>query len=175
VDLRHELTQMSERLRNVCWSLRPPTLDQFGLEAAMREHLDALPEALPLPRFDFQFQPAASPLPSDIELQLFRIFQSAVNNAVKHAEAGTIRIRFHSDENEAILEISDDGKGFVPPRRLVHLARERHYGLLGMQERAAMIGGSMTLDAAPGDGTLVRITVSLGHWITKLRRQGGGY
>jgi len=169
--LRHELTRMSERLRDVCWALRPPTLDQFGLEAAMREHLDVLTD---LPRIDFQFQSATSPLPPNVELQLFRIFQSAVNNAVKHAQAGSIRIHFRANDSEAFLEVADDGKGFVPPRRLVLLARERHYGLLGMQERATMIGGSMSLDATPGRGTVVRITVARQNWIRKFRRQRGG-
>jgi ligand-binding sensor domain-containing protein/signal transduction histidine kinase len=170
--LRQELTQMSRRLRDACWSLRPPTLDQFGLEAAMREHLDVLSDSHPLPQIDFQFQPATRPLPPDVELQFFRIFQGAINNAVKHAEANTIRVHFHADEREAVLEVADNGKGFTPPRRLVHLARERHYGLLGIQERATMIGGSMNLDAAPNRGTVVRIAVSLGNWITRIQRQG---
>jgi ligand-binding sensor domain-containing protein/signal transduction histidine kinase len=170
-ELRRELTRMSERLRAVCWSLRPPTLDAFGLEAAMREHLDVLSESHSLPRIEFQFPSTTRPLPPDIELQLFRIFQSAVNNAVKHAGASTIRISFQADEREAILEVADDGKGFVPPRRLVHLARERHYGLLGMEERAAVIGGAMSLVSHPGEGTAIRITVSLGSWIKKLRRR----
>jgi len=172
-ELRRELTRMGERLREVCWSLRPPTLDEFGLEAAMREHLDVLSETQVLPRIEFHFEAMANTLPPDVELQFFRIFQSAVNNAVKHAEAGSIKVRFQADENAAVLEVSDDGKGFVPPRKLVHLARERHYGLLGMEERATMIGGSMSLDSLPNRGTSVCITVGLGNWITKFRGQGG--
>lgn len=171
-ELRGELTRMSERLRNVCWSLRPPTLDEFGLEAAMREHLDVLSETQVLPRIKFEVQSLAHRLPPDIELHLLRIFQSAVSNAVKHANASSIRVRFQADEGKAVLEIADDGKGFVPPKRLVHLARERHYGLLGIEERASAIGGTLDLDSEPGRGTIVRVTVSLGNWISKLPKQG---
>jgi signal transduction histidine kinase len=170
-DLRHELSRMSERLRDVCWSLRPPTLDEFGLEAAMREHLDVMSETQVLPQIECNFQSFSNRLPPDIELQLFRIFQGAVNNAVKHAESSTICVRLQADENEVVLTVSDDGKGFIPPKRLVYLARERHYGLLGMQERASVSGGSMILETYPGRGTTVRVVVGLGNWISKLRRQ----
>ena len=96
-------------------------------------------------------------LPGAIEKALYGIAQESLNNILKHAEATRIRVELRQSEGSAALEITDNGLGFDTV-----VARQRGgLGLLGLEERAAAIGGLLFIDSHPGSGTLIRVEVPL--------------
>lgn len=146
-------------LRAVCGELQPPSLAPFGLEKAVREHATHFQEAHPEMEVHLALTPDGQQLPEHVRLVLFRVYQNAVSNVVRHADARRLMINFDLDAEQAILEIADDGKGFELPSRWVEFARKGHLGLVGMVERVKAIGGNTNITASPGKGTSVRVTV----------------
>lgn len=102
--------------------------------------------------------PASSPkLPAAVEVGLYRIAQEAVQNALRHAEASRIVMRLETSPDKVRLTIEDDGQGFVIGQE----ASASRFGLVGMRERAHLLGGSFQLESSPGTGTRVTIEVGL--------------
>ena len=92
-----------------------------------------------------------------LRLVLFRIYQHALSNVIRHAQAQQLWVRLDLDEKQVILEIKDDGKGFEIPTRWVEMARQGHLGLAGTRERVEAIGGKLLIASAPNEGTLIRV------------------
>ena len=111
-----------------------------------------------LPPSDVRYDPRA-------EQHLFRIAQEACENVRLHARAHTLCIQGWLDERDVDLTFEDDGQGFAIGNPsgltglLAHLINQKHFGLAGMAERAALIGAELSIDSAPGRGTRVRV-----HW-----------
>jgi signal transduction histidine kinase len=95
-------------------------------------------------------------LASDARLVLYRIVQEAVSNALRHAGTNTVRVRLDVEGTSVIGEISDEGRGFVKENRV-----GAGLGLLGMQERATMVGGRVSIESRQGKGTLVRVEIPI--------------
>jgi signal transduction histidine kinase len=96
-----------------------------------------------------------------VETSIFRVVQEAVTNIVRHAEAKTARIQLeHEDERVSVL-IEDDGRGFDLRQVLNSPDRARALGLLGMEERISLLGGTLSVESAPGEGTRVRAEIPL--------------
>jgi signal transduction histidine kinase len=95
-------------------------------------------------------------LDPDVEHQVLRIAQEAVTNALRHARAGRVTVSLSPVDSGAgvVLRVSDDGSGFDPEARAL---RARRLGLTSMHERAASLGGTLTVDSAPGRGTTVEL------------------
>jgi PAS domain S-box-containing protein len=151
-----------ERVRQLSLSLRPPQLDDLGLAAALRSHLDRQASVAGLaPHFDAGDAPHE--LEPDTETACFRVAQEAINNVLRHAHAHNLWVRLYSTSGRLALSVRDDGRGFD-----VAAARERassgaSLGLVGMEERIALAGGSFELRAAPGQGTIVLATFAMGR------------
>ena len=96
------------------------------------------------------------PLPPRVEVALYRICQEALTNVARHAEAGRVRVRLVATPQEVRLSVEDDGRGFDASR----VPGDRH-GLVGMRERAQMLGGALEVRSAPGEGTRVEASVPL--------------
>ncbi|MBW8484955.1 sensor histidine kinase [Actinomadura parmotrematis] len=95
------------------------------------------------------------PEPSvDARYELLAILGEALTNVERHAHGRTVRVGLHRDGDDVVLTVHDDGLGFQP-RELVELAGEGHYGLIGLHERAGIVGGTVRVDSRPGAGTLV--------------------
>ena len=139
--------------------LRPPALDDLGLVAAIRAYAEShLLES----GAEVQLDTAGSVqrLPSELETTLFRIFQEAINNCVRHARARNLAMHLERDEQGIIGLVKDDGVGFDVDAAL----DGRHslpLGLLGMRERATLAGGSLEVWSRPGEGTCVRVRLPL--------------
>jgi signal transduction histidine kinase len=103
--------------------------------------------------------PDEQSLAEPVRLALFRIYQAALNNVARHAQAQRVDIRFRFADDEIVLEIQDDGRGFELPERWITLAREGHLGLVGAAERAEAVGGKLDVESAPGKGTCLRVIV----------------
>ena len=142
-----------DELRRLTRALRPIYLEDLGLVTAL-EMLAR--EAAPL-EVAFSREGVERRLDANVELSLFRIAQEALNNVAHHAAATRAWVRIDFQPAAVTLEISDNGKGFVPPRSPAEFAPGGHYGLLGMHERVELIGGKLTIESAPGKGTHLKI------------------
>jgi signal transduction histidine kinase len=149
-----ELAQQAlDELRSLIFELRPPDLEHDGLCGALRKHVDVLRRLQPATRIE---------LDGDLELardphrdrELFRIAQEALQNALRHADAKRIKVRFHWDRDRLVLEVADDGVGFDPEAPEL---RSRRLGLTSMEERAQRIGAQLEIRSAAGAGTTVHI------------------
>jgi len=99
-------------------------------------------------------------LPDEVAIGLYRICQEALSNAWRHAEATRAAVTLTCDEDGVVLTIADDGCGFDPSSAR---GRGRCFGLLGMSERAEVLGGHLVVESAPGEGT--RVTVRCGSFV----------
>jgi PAS domain S-box-containing protein len=156
------VTQVGQTLRTICKELRPHTLTSFGLEKAIRSHADTLHQEHPEIEIVLDLMPDGQTLPEQASLALFRIYQQAVNNVVRHARASRITVRFMV-KDEIFLQIQDNGRGFEVPNSWIHLVREGHLGLAGISERAEEIGGKLSVFSNPGEGTCIQVKVPSVH------------
>jgi PAS domain S-box-containing protein len=146
-------------LRTMAAESRPPTLAPFGLEKAIKSHIDRLQPAHPELKVKLELMPDGQMLPEQTRLALFRIYQAALSNILRHATAHQVVIRFSLDEEQVVLEVQDDGQGFELPERWIEIARQGHLGLIGMVERAESIGGQLNVVSAPGQGTVIQAVI----------------
>jgi two-component system sensor histidine kinase UhpB len=150
-----EIGEAIEEVRRMAMNLRPQALDVLGLAPAIESHARSLAEAADL-SLDLKLDPLVGALDSEIELALYRILQEALSNVVRHSGASKVRIDLRRGGNgEAEMSVEDDGAGFHVERILGDEARG--LGLLGMQERAGYIGGSVHVESSPGRGTRVLV------------------
>ena len=147
-DLSGELDGVIQRLREVSHDLYPSILVDRGLAAALRSSLARLPLSAdlacapdPLPR-----------LPPEVESGAYFLVGEALANALKHAGAAEITVRLEVTDGWLRVEVGDDGRGFAAG------SAAHRGGLLHMHDRARSFGGELTIDSAPGQGTVVRAT-----------------
>jgi signal transduction histidine kinase len=143
-------------LRRSIWDLRSRELEQFDLYKALSLGANRIASNAGV-RVDVETKGNVCPLPEVIEEALLRIGQEAVTNTVKHADAHCIKIELDFSEANVVMEIRDDGKGFVPENSPG--PNDGHFGLLGMSERAKRLGGQITVKSAPATGTVIRVEI----------------
>jgi signal transduction histidine kinase len=152
--------QAIERVRKISRDLRPPLLDEVGLEPALRAYVEAQAALSGVPIAIETSAPAAERLPPGLEIACFRIVQESVTNALRHGGATRIDVRVNCGPSVIRLEIADDGKGFETGK-LGEIAAG-HLGVIGMQERVRARGGTFSITSAPGAGTRVEVEVPIG-------------
>ena len=160
--IHDDVMQVVGTLRRLCEELRPSALISYGLEKAIRWHLEQFNQQYPAYKIEAKFEHDGL-LAERISLALFRIYQQALANIVRHAQADQIFIGFRVEENQAVLEIHDNGRGFIVPGNWLEFARQGHLGLLGGFERAEAVGGKVTVTSAPGRGTHIQVKVPVGN------------
>ena len=146
-----------ERVRQLSLSLRPPQLDDLGLAAALRSHLDRQARVAGL-QAHFEAEEALNELPPDTETACFRIAQEAITNVLRHARARNLWVRLFTAGGRLAISVRDDGHGFDVEEVRERSAGAGSLGLLGMEERIALAGGSFELRSAPGQGTVLLAT-----------------
>jgi signal transduction histidine kinase len=146
-----------DELRGLILELRPPDLARDGLCGALRKHVDVLRRLHGVP-IELDFDDAVS-AGARRDPEVLRIAQEALHNALRHAGAGQVEVRLHGADGRIALEVADDGAGFEP---LDPALRSRRLGLTSMEERAARLGGRLSIRSAPGAGTTVRLEVGRG-------------
>lgn len=147
-----EVDESIRAVRRIAADLRPPLLDQIGLAAAVEAYAGEIQERSEL-EVRVETPPERIPLDSEQRMALFRIVQESLTNVVRHAKATAARIRIEQSAAALTLTISDNGTGF---RRT-----GRSLGLLGMEERANLIGASLSIQSGPGSGTTVTVALPL--------------
>lgn len=157
-ELRRELVESAELVRGIARGLRPPALEDVGLAVALRS---LVREQLALADLEvgLEIEPAADALEPDTRLVVYRVVQEALTNVLRHADADRVRVGLRSGNGRLVAEVEDDGRGFAPAR--VSRDGGAGLGLLGMEERAALIGAELTIESVPSEGTLVRISVPI--------------
>jgi two-component system NarL family sensor kinase len=144
-----------EDTRHLSRLLRPPILDDLGLEAAVRALARGLAQASGL---DIGVDiPPLPPLDADLQTLVFRVAQEALNNAVRHAQARSVLVRIVASGGRLQLQVADDGVGCDPAVALASGGS----GLGGMRERLRLYEGQLELRSAPSEGTRVRAVVPL--------------
>jgi signal transduction histidine kinase len=157
-EAHHQSLDAATRLRTLARDLRPPTLDQLGLVAALSSLVaDIEDEAEPVS--EFKIVGTEVRLTSDTELGAFRIVQEAIRNTLRHAVATHLQVVVAFAADQVKLTVTDDGKGFSPGD-LGDYAPE-HLGLLGMRERARLLGGRLDVRSSLGQGTVVEVSIPL--------------
>jgi signal transduction histidine kinase len=154
-ELQAGLEETSELVRRVIRGLRPPSLCEMGLPAALRTDLQERVAATDV-ELVLEIDPMPESPPDRVQLCLYRIGQEAVNNAIRHADPDTIVVTLAEDGSFIELSVRDDGRGIEPGRVG---AIGDHFGLVGMRERAGAVGGEFRLESAPGAGTVIRARV----------------
>jgi signal transduction histidine kinase len=154
--VRHTL----ERVRQLSLSLRPLQLDDLGLVAALRSHLDRQTGIGGLaPHFDALEAPLG--VAPELETACFRVAQEAINNVLRHARARNLWLRLFTVDGRLALSVRDDGGGFDLEAARRRGAAGASLGLGGMEERVALAGGTLDLRSAPGQGTVLLATFPL--------------
>jgi signal transduction histidine kinase len=153
--LRELVVATLQDVRRLAVELRPKALDDFGLVPALERLTETFAEQTGL---DVQLEPQLGPerLPAEIETALYRLIQEALTNVVKHAHARTVSILLVRRGESVTAIVEDDGQGFDPGS-----VRADGLGLVGMRERAALVGGRLTLEAREGAGTTIAVEVPL--------------
>ncbi len=148
---RELLDEALDEARAAIYDLRPSILDDLGLVPSLRtlvaRQLDGIEVALDLPE--------ELSLPPHQEVALYRVAQESITNVRKHAEARRVRMALREEDDEVVLVVEDDGRGFDPrvePGRV-------SFGLTGMRERASLLGGALSVRSAPGRGTVVEVRI----------------
>jgi signal transduction histidine kinase len=145
-------------VRRISTELRPGILDDLGLVAAVEwaaEEFQARTGTkcqISLPRADLALDPERA-------TALFRIFQETLTNVARHAHATEVTVRLAYDRRDVSLEVRDNGKGISEEQ----LTAANSLGLLGMLERALLLGGELTINGVPGKGTTVRVRIPQSH------------
>ncbi len=160
VELKQMSTQALTDLRDLIRDLRPSLLDDLGLVPALQNQVQTF-QAHSGVNARFTVHGRTRRLPPDMETIVFRIAQEALTNITKHAAAENVTVTLTFAPEMVQLQIRDDGRGFQPDDIFNAAQPRRAWGLLGIQERVALVGGSCQISSTPGQGTAVDICIPL--------------
>jgi PAS domain S-box-containing protein len=161
-DLHAEVDKVISQVRRFTQDLRPPTLDYLGLIPALRElisqfeHQSNIKTGMKTSGEEIKFAPEA-------EMLIYRIIQEALNNVWRHSAALTASVSIDFGKDGTTIEVKDDGKGFVIGEDL-RFVEAGKIGLAGMQERADLLAGNLSIQSNVGRGTLVTLLVPYDRW-----------
>lgn len=158
-ELRTMTATTIEEVRRVIRALRPIYLEDLGLIPALEMLTQSLSEHDGL-AVTSAIEGEVCRLAPERELALYRIVQEALNNVVKHAQATQVQVKLHYADTLQV-SIKDDGRGFIIPDRVDALTELGHFGLVGMRERAELIGAELTVQSTPGQGTAIELHLPL--------------
>ncbi len=158
-EIWQQTNDVIREIRRLSQDLRPAALDRLGLVPALEWLASEAAEYSGI-HTDVSVHGNVRRFSGEVELVLFRITQEALRNVWRHSGASTAKITVEFEENKVRITISDNGKGFRIPERMVDYARDGKLGLAGMQERAQLIGGTLKVSSREGNGTNVVIEAS---------------
>ena len=157
-ELKQMADEVLENIHRLAVDLRPPSLDRLGLVPALHQYAERMIAQHGL-AVHFETAGSIERFPDEMETAIYRIVQEFMTNVALHAQATRADILLQHYENRIIVVIEDDGVGFDPLS-----PHENRLGLLGMQERAIMLGGKLTIESSPAEGTSIILEVP---WISE--------
>jgi PAS domain S-box-containing protein len=149
-----------DQVRNLSLNLRPAMLDVMGLDSALRWFVDRQVEATSIP-IDLVSSLGGDRVAPEVETACFRIVQETLTNVARHARARRVRVELKRNGAELVLSIHDDGIGFDVAEVRLRATTGGSFGLLGMEERVRLIGGTFEIDSGIGSGTKVQVRLPL--------------
>ena len=172
-ELRGEIRKCLTSVRQIIFDMRPMALDDLGLPQAVEQLITLFGERGKL-HGTFSLEGDYYALPKHVEIAVFRIVQEALNNVAQHARTDKVRVRMHYTSQALTVLIADEGIGFMSDRvdepeddesdgaldmESQRRRRGRHFGMIGMEERAKLIGAEIQVLSEPGKGTKVHLRV----------------
>jgi PAS domain S-box-containing protein len=151
----------------LAWKMRPTVLDDVGIVAALDQYIRQWSAHFNIPADFDATRFSKTRLESEVETNFYRIAQEALNNIYKHARASKVNVSLEPRENGVVLIIEDNGVGFEPNERITV---EKGMGLVGMKERAALIGGKLEIESTTDLGTTIYVSVP----VSKGRKEKNG-
>jgi PAS domain S-box-containing protein len=155
-ELWHRTDNILQGVRRLSQDLRPATLDRLGLLPAV-ELLASEVTKYSSVVTKINLLGKEHRLPEEVAIALFRITQEALRNVWRHSGATRAEITIDFSNRRTRITVSDNGKGFHVPEKMSDLAKQDKLGLAGMQERAQLVGGTLTVQSQPGKGTTVTV------------------
>ncbi len=159
IRLQEIANQIDSEVDFLAWELRPSVLDDVGLASAMDKYVREWSDHFSIPAEFRHIGMEDKRLLPEIEINLYRIAQEALNNVAKHAEPSLASVLLEGQNGTVRLIVEDDGKGFRATADEVFSGEDRGLGLLGMKERAELFGGNLEIESFPGSGTTVFVRV----------------
>ncbi len=151
--LQKAVASSMERMKKAIINLRPPQLDDVGLDAAIRHMVDGFVDSSSL-KIDYKYKIGDGVKLSDgVKTVLFRTVQEALNNVVKHSKADKVKISLRREEDKILLLVEDNGIGYEEEQS----KSADKLGILGMKENISYIGGSMVIEGKRGKGTKIKV------------------
>jgi signal transduction histidine kinase len=141
-----------DNLRQYIYDLRPSVLDDMGLVPALRWYTQQYIERTKI-HVDIQVYGVKRRLSAEVETVVFRIMQEGLNNIFRHSHATAANVQLEFTESNVMLTVQDNGRGFAVDQVMGTSITRRAWGLLGMQERVALVGGKFRIESVPGQGT----------------------
>jgi signal transduction histidine kinase len=154
--------ELSREVHTLAWDLRPPALDDLGLEAALANYAEEWAERS---RVSVDFHSAGfagGRLPLTHETAVYRIAQEALTNVLKHSGADRVSVILERRADHVLAVVEDNGRGFDVETFAGTPSRGRRLGLLGMRERAELLGGTLNVESTRGVGTSVFVRIPVG-------------
>lgn len=160
-ELRVLSSHALQEIHDMVADLRPSLLDNLGLVSALRSQVQAFEKRTKVAA-SFSVGGESRRVEADVEMSTYRIAQEALNNVAKHARATEVRVRIIFRADRLCLRVRDNGRGFDPDTVLDAGMKEREaWGLLGMQERVSLVGGSFFIRSRPTIGTIIQVCIPL--------------
>lgn len=146
-------SQALEEVREIAYNLRPYHLDRLGLTQSIKAMLETVNDSTAI-EFAFDIMPLENVFPKDEEVIVYRVIQECVNNIVKHSQAGEASVLIHRSDTGITMTIEDNGRGFTPKS---YKQTKGGFGLIGLEERVRILGGTLQIRSAPDNGATVII------------------
>ena len=156
-DLEAIALSLDQDVDRLAWELRPTALDDLGLRAALTNYVHNWSNRAGIPARLHTSGLLDVRLAPDVETTLYRIAQEALNNAAKYSRAGHVEVILERRHDSVLLVVEDDGIGFEADGAV----KGQGFGLVGMRERAALVGGSVQIESTPGQGTTVLVRIAV--------------
>ena len=165
-EIHQLIREIIKEVRKVTFNLKPTVLGDYGLQAGLNVFIQEISK---LTGIDLQYKTSGtlSRLPQKVENNIFRIIQEAINNAIKYSDASKITVSVKQVENDLMITVKDDGRGFDPKiaeGRGSNLESGR--GFFNMYERTEYINGNLEIQSEPGNGTTVRLILPVKNTVT---------
>ena len=158
-EISAEASQALGEVKEISYNLRPHQLDRLGLTKAVEALVKSAASASPV-AFTSEIDDIDGVFPQEDEINFYRVAQESVNNVIKHSAATEARVTVRRDDGRIALTVRDNGKGFVP-EMIQPDPLAGGFGLVGISERATLLGGHATIQSAPGRGTTIDISIDL--------------
>lgn len=153
-EARRIVRELTDQVRQLSMDLRPAALDRYGLLPTLQWHVERLHAHTGL-TVDFGHEGIDRRFPGDVEITAYRIVQEALTNVARHAETNEAAVRVLAEDDRMIIVVRDAGRGFD----IAEMGASKGFG--GMRERVALLGGTLAIDAAPGEGTVISAELPL--------------